>query len=381
MNKKAQMEIYIKEIKRLANKKKGVIPDITSKNYNIKKLSQERKEEATKKDKVIRSKYSRSVKPLSINNNLKTTTRTIANRDLSLLHYGKSLVSLNNKKITRLDLPRGCFNAGLAENPNGGYVCVYRPDEYSFTGCFLNEDYQIEKKHYKFKVTNCADPRLLWVENNTKLLMTYSSTTEGEIKKECIRGMVIMDLNISDNFIETEPFRISPEENERHKNWMPFIYEDSIFLISSVIPHKIYELNLKNKNCELKYENNWFCPWPIKGNLRGNTNAVKLNNGNYLSTFHTSTWIDNKCYYDNGIYIFEGKPPFKVLKCSNKTYLPAEDAVEPYFRKAHIILCPFPVGMVAKEEKIIISYGDNDSCVKILETNLEDLEKIMLEIY
>ena len=81
------------------------------------------------------------------------------------------------------------------------------------------------------------------------------------------------------------------------------------------------------------------------------------------------------------IYIFEGKPPFKVLKCSNKTYLPAEDAIEPHFRKANSILCPFPVGMVVKKNKVIISYGDNDSCVKILETNLEDLNKLMLEVY
>lgn len=393
MNKKNKVENYLNELKRLSNKKRDAaftagIPRAEQ------RLSKER-EESNKRDKIIKSKYSRIIRPKysmvttqgsrtkEPSNNFTKTRINNPNRNLENLYYRAAIKSLDNKTTTKLDLPRGCFNAGLAEYPAGGYVCVYRPDEYSFAGCFLNNDYSVvkTKKHHKFKFTNCADPRLLWIENNTKLLMVYSSTTEGRISKECIKGMIIMDLNNSDSFIDSEQFRISPEGDERHKNWMPFLHDNEIFLISNVSNHKIYHLDIKNKNCKLQYENNWFCPWPIKEDLRGNTNAVKLDNGNYLSTFHTAVWEGKRCHYDNGIYLFEGKPPFKVLKCSNKTYLPAEDAIEPHFRKANSILCPFPVGMVVKKDKVIISYGDNDSCVKILETNLEDLNKLMLEVY
>lgn len=301
-------------------------------------------------------------------------------RDLNKCYYKSCIFSLKNKKITKLDLPRGCFNGGLAKNPFGGYIMVYRPDEHSFKACCLDENYKIiDKPHHQFLFNNCADPRLIWVKN--KLLLVYSSTSGTSIKKECIRASIIMDLDISNDFLNNEQFKISPESEERHKNWMPFVYEDDVHLISNVLPHKIYKLNLESKSCELKYENNWFSPWPIKQSLRGNTNAARLDNGNYLSVFHTSSWENKRCHYDNGVYIFEGKPPFKVLKCSNKTFLPAEDAIEPHFRKADSILCPFPVGLLVEKDKIIISYGDNDSCVKILETTLQELESLMLEVY
>ena len=78
--------------------------------------------------------------------------------------------------------------------------------------------------------------------------------------------------------------------------------------------------------------------------------------------------------------LFRSKPPFKPLFAGSKTYLRAEAAKEPHFRKEELIVCVFPIGMVKKDDKILISYGDNDSCVKILETTLEEIKKTMLEV-
>lgn len=286
-------------------------------------------------------------------------------------------------KITRLDLPEaGSFNAGLVQIPNSkDLICVYRPDERSFVGCILNEDLSIRKNSYfPFNISNCADPRLIWTADN-KLLMAYSSTEEVGFRRECIRGSIIMDLNVSDQFLQNKPFRISPTGmEERQKNWMPFRYQDKIYFVASICPHIIYELD--GEVCKKVHETQWFHPWMFKDFLRGNTNFVQLDDGNYLGTFHTATWYGGrKCYYDNGCYLFSGKPPFKVLKCSNRTYLRAEDATEPHFRKKEILVCTFPVGMVRDGERILISYGDNDSCVKIMETTVQDMLDLMLDVY
>jgi predicted GH43/DUF377 family glycosyl hydrolase len=115
--------------------------------------------------------------------------------------------------------------------------------------------------------------------------------------------------------------------------------------------------------------------------LRGNTNIVQLNDGNFLGTFHTAVWFNQRCFYDNGAYLFEGKPPFKVLKCANRTYLKAEDATEPHFRKGDILVCNFPVGLVKQDDKLLISYGDNDSVVKIMETTVSKMLNLMLDVY
>ena len=286
--------------------------------------------------------------------------------------------------VTKIKLPeRGSFNAGLVKFPNKNeYIMVYRPDEYRFIACVLNEDLNVISKYSSFQITNCADPRVIWTPDN-KLLMVYSSVDES-ISRECIRGCIIMDLNVSEEFIDNnKPFRISPPSNERHKNWMPFVHEEKIYLIASVCPHVIYELKLDLPNCVcIKVaETKWINPWMFKEFLRGNTNPVRLDDGNYLSTFHTATWHEGRCFYDNGAYIFEGKLPFRVLKCANCTYLKAEDATEPHFRKVHLIVCTFPVGMVKEDEKLLISYGDNDSCVKIMKTTVEEMKNLMLDVY
>jgi predicted GH43/DUF377 family glycosyl hydrolase len=292
----------------------------------------------------------------------------------------KSLLTKIAGEVHSLNLPeKGSFNAGLAPYGDDKYVMVYRPDEMSFVGCLLDRKFKLIPSYFhKFPMRNVADPRILWI-NEKKLLMTYSAVDNF---KEFIGGSVIMDLDKSPVFVDSMQFRISPSDIEgRQKNWMPFVHEEKVYLIASVCPHIIYELSFYPKvTCKKVYETPWTCPWPIQMGLRGNTNAILLDDGNYLATFHTSQYNGNVCHYDNGCYIFEGKPPFKVLKCSNRTYLPADAAVQPYFRKAGIIKCVFPVGLVKEGERIIISYGDNDSIVKILDTNLNELTNLMIEV-
>jgi predicted GH43/DUF377 family glycosyl hydrolase len=60
--------------------------------------------------------------------------------------------------------------------------------------------------------------------------------------------------------------------------------------------------------------------------------------------------------------------------------LPAEAACEPPFRKASEIVCNFPVGMIYENNKVIISYGDSDSVVKIVDYKIEDLLSTMIDV-
>ena len=284
--------------------------------------------------------------------------------------------------ITKINLPeQGSFNAGILDLGEK-ILCVYRPNEYEFISCFLDNDYKVINNFYhKFKMHGVTDPRLIKTPDN-KVLMSYSKTFEN-YRTESIAGCIIMDLNKSDTqIIESKEIRITPKEvTSRQKNWMPFTYDNNLYFISGVCPHEIYEVYTgsvikSQKKYVTAYQNNWF----LKHGLRGNTNAVLLPDGNYLATFHTVARNKNLQYYDNGFYVFEGKPPFRVIYMSPKTYLKAEDAVEPHFRKAGLILCTFPVGMILRNNKILISYGDNDSCVKILEASLDDVLKSLEKI-
>ena len=285
-------------------------------------------------------------------------------------------------KITRINLPEaGSFNAGILDLDNK-ILCVYRPNEYEFVACFLNYEYKvINDFYYKFKMHGVTDPRIIKTPDN-KVLISYSMSFENQVE-ESIVGTFIMDLNKSDTKIfEEKAIRISPKEmKDRQKNWMPFVHEKKLYFVANIFPHEIYESSTGNilesqKKYATSFENEWFA----KTSLRGSTNAVLLPDGNYLTTFHTVLRNKDLHYYDNGFYIFEGKPPFKVTHMSEKTYLRAEDATEPHYRKAGLIMCVFPVGMILKKDKVIISYGDNDSCVKILESSLDDVMNMMVKV-
>ncbi len=288
-------------------------------------------------------------------------------------------------KITTIPTPEvGAFNGGLIAFDNS-YIMVYRPNEYAFRACILDKELNLlDDTLYQFDITNCADPRLIWTPDN-KLLMVYSSTEEVGLRQECIRGAIIMDRNHSDKFIRSKSFNISlPAVKGRQKNWTPFRHKNEIYLIGTICPHIIYEIKLMDNHhaeCRKRWETHWHTPWFYNDFFRGNTNAVQLDNGNYLNTFHTAVRLGSMHYYDNGFYEFEGKPPFKVVKCANKTFLPAEAAVSKHFRKRNIITVCFPIGMVREEEDLIISYGDNDSEVKIFKTTVKEAQKTMVPIY
>lgn len=283
-------------------------------------------------------------------------------------------------RTTRLDLPHGCFNAGLVAIPGTtDYVSVYRPDEHTFTACVLNEKFEIRERT-PLGITNCADPRLIWVGD--KLLMVYSSYDTGSFKNECIRGAVIAWMSGGDlNFKKLQSFRISMPGEVRQKNWTPFVVDGKIYLTASIKPHLVYELPEIGRFAQPCSESEWEAPWFNTEFFRGNTNPVRLDDGNYLGTFHTVVKDGPMHYYDNGCYVFEATPPFKVVRCGTKTFLPAEAAVEPHFRKAGKIKVCFPVGMVREGNRVLVSYGDNDSSVKIMETTVADMLGTTVEVY
>lgn len=279
--------------------------------------------------------------------------------------------------ITRLKLERGSFNGSMIEL-NDKYLLVYRPHEYTFKACFLNYNFQIiDHKNYPIGLTVVADPRLIKLPDQ-RILLSYASFEQNDY----IASNIIMDIKESEKLILTDKVRVSPEIlHDRQKNWMPFVHEDKVYFIASVNPHIIYQFDYDSKNSAKKvYHTEWKHPWVIKKTLRGNTNAIQLKDGNYLSIFHTAMSKNGLIYYDNGAYIFEGKPPFRVLRCSKKTILPADAANEPHVRKANEIRCVFPMSLILQGERLLITYGDNDSCVKVLDTKLSDIMETMVSI-
>lgn len=277
-------------------------------------------------------------------------------------------------KQTRIELPEhGSFNPALLDLGDR-FLMVYRPNELELIACFIDESYKpIPGTSMKLPLMNVADPRLVLLPDG-RVLLSYSRYFSS-VSLEHIAANFIMDLNSSRTKIACGPtMRVSPKALPgRQKNWMPFVAGGKVYFVGQVCPHEVYEFNYgKPETPSRKHTARWTSHWFYAPRLRGNTNPVMLEDGRFLGTFHTSTSVNGVLHYDNGFYLYESEPPFQPIVCSQRSYLPAEAATEPHYRKAGQIRCAFPCGMVRRGNKLIISYGDNDSCVKVLETTVEE---------
>lgn len=278
----------------------------------------------------------------------------------------------------------GQFNPAIQRLDDEKLVCVLRPTETSFAAMLLNNDLTIRPKTWvDLEIDRPTDPRLVWLNN--QLLMTYSSHDAVSY----MVAAVLIDRHKDDKIIQKPiPFRLSPRTFQTHqKNWMPFVHNNKLHMIESVNPHIVHEYTLLAPNpnqpivCSNTYKSNypkdeWFFP-DFK---RGNCPPLLMEDGNYLSTFHTVQKIGKMHFYDNGAYVFEGRPPFKILRMANKTYLPAEAATEKHYRKEGVIQVCFPLGMLEHQNNLLISYGDNDSAVKIMKTSIDDMTRTTLPV-
>lgn len=291
----------------------------------------------------------------------------------------------------RLQLPRGCFNPALAEAPNG-YVLVYRRDECSFCCCMVSNDLMVvPDSHFLLQLGEApvADPRLLWMPDGRLLLIYSSLDTSDGVTCEAMRGAVITNER-NKLVVRPRQFLLSPRDSRaRQKNWMPFCCNQQVYLIASTRPLVVFCLNPETLSTEqvstADWTGNWLYPEEF---LRGNTNAVELDDGRFLTTFHTAVRIGTErlLYYDTGAVVFartqdDSGAGFAVTRCSNRTILPAESAVEKHFRKEGLIQTCFPCGMVREGERLLISYGDNDTACKILETTITALLETTTEVY
>jgi hypothetical protein len=179
------------------------------------------------------------------------------------------------------------------------------------------------------------------------------------------------------------------------KNWAPFYENNKLYFIKLINPHIVYEYDLKNEKVVDVFKSEWTPKW-INNEifLKGNTPPIKLPNGDYLSTFHTTENVLinglNNRFYDNGFYTFESKPPFNVKEISNISFLYGEMASRKFYNYLdkpflknimHFCChCTFPLGMIKEDDKIIISYGDSDSLIKYCEIPIESILKTLRPI-
>ena len=100
------------------------------------------------------------------------------------------------------------------------------------------------------------------------------------------------------------------------KNWMPFEYDKCLFLEYSIQPHVILSFDPDSAECTEAY-----CTaleWGAFPNyLHGGAPPLRLNDDYFLGVGNSQHlyWFQDR-YYAAVFYLFEAKPPFRVVKAT-----------------------------------------------------------------
>lgn len=106
-----------------------------------------------------------------------------------------------------------------------------------------------------------------------------------------------------------------PKRRTQEKNWSFFDHGRELYCVYNVRPHQI--LRVDASTAKLVHETNWAGTWS-GGHLRGGASPVLVGK-EYYHWFHGYVVENAKRRYTMGLYTFENKPPFRVLRYTPDT--------------------------------------------------------------
>lgn len=304
------------------------------------------------------------------------------------------LTAIDEVQISTIPIP---FNGSILTASNNTYWLAVRENINNYTDNYrsqlaiaiLNPDFSTAKltvldldKSYPFKTyfpSAAQDPRLFDVGAKTYMIFNDAVT------QDRLRQMYIADLNFNaDQFklnnLSLMHYAAAPDLVQ--KNWVPFEFNNELYLIYSFDPYIILKWDPSKKVLTKEFESitNIHDVWK-HGEIRGGTPAtyVKELDG-YLGFFHSSveyksgepSWKERKSprwrKYYMGAYVIDAKPPFTI-----KAFTPMPITYPGQYAKDQNYYVIFPAGFVEQKDKFIISAGIDDNKTILLSTRKKDL--------
>jgi predicted GH43/DUF377 family glycosyl hydrolase len=272
------------------------------------------------------------------------------------------------------------YNASLIRRGDG-YLLFFRYDTrvehpirpyFTHIGCALlgNRFEQIgEFVTIDTKSNFSEDPRALSLGD--KIVLSYNDFLPDQYVQRSIR-YAILDIET----LQTQQVRnLHIHKQNIEKNWTPFSYGGSLYFEYFITPREVLKVAQLGEDGVEFFPQAWQrLPWPVKwGMPRGGTPACVIDD-RYLAFFHSSFVAEGITWYVMAAYTFSAHPPFQLTAISAHPIL-----FRGIYDSAILNTAPlnqysvFPAGLVVEDDLIHISLGENDSAVKIVTLNREEI--------
>lgn len=234
------------------------------------------------------------------------------------------------------------------------------------------------------------DARLIVIGQH--LYLVYSGNGKNVIDDEGFR-MYVAELEFDGEFFHVLSNECLSEfegknKNKREKNWVPFSYDDELYLAYSLKPHKILKPYLDgSQKCETICMTMPSTVWEW-GELRGGTPALPIDDNHYLAFFHSSKYMASQhshyadmYHYFMGAYLFSKQPPFEIKQISpepitGKGFYHGE-RYDPYWHPVQVV---FPCGFMFDENYIWISFGRQDHEILLAKLDKKSFLKFFINV-
>jgi predicted GH43/DUF377 family glycosyl hydrolase len=311
---------------------------------------------------------------------------------------------LETKKI---EIPRypHAFNASIVKWKDA-FLMSFRiiPEDSkkkSFIGLiWLNENFDPVGEPYIINLNstslvsyNAEDARL--INQGERLFILYQNNTIVNVRnkdnKIINKGMRVYVAELEYDgkrfFTKNATKLLFPFTQElREKNWVPFIYDQKLFLAYTINPHHILCPKLETGECETVFRSSFPAHWHW-GELRGGTPALIVND-QYLAFFHSCMDMRSyhsrgkeKLHYFIGAYTFSTQPPFEITHISSepitgKHFYEGKD-YKPYWKPVQVV---FPCGFIFDDQYIWLTYGRQDHEIWVAKLDKKGLLQSLISV-
>lgn len=248
----------------------------------------------------------------------------------------------------------------------------------------LNKNDPDRRVHYR-----AEEARLIVVADH--LYLVYSDNRELEYRQGAVRvylsevswdgeNFSLLSTNCLSEFEGNHPER-------REKNWVPFLYQDKLYLAYSLFPHRIFFPYPETNYCETVAFTQSDIEWNL-GELRGGTPALPLDDKLNLSFFHSCLDMPSLhsrdvpiLHYFMGAYTFSREPPFTITSISPEPIIGINfyqgAQYVPYWKPVCVV---FPCGFIFEGDYIWLSYGRQDHEIWIAKIDRQQLLNSLVSV-
>lgn len=229
----------------------------------------------------------------------------------------------------------------------------------------LDEDFNITGNPQILDV-----PKNLWqdarlVVLNEALFLVFNGAVDGGVRRTFMAQAHFNGIEFS-----IEPPRAflhfpGGNPNQWERNWIPFVYDNSLLLATQLSPHRILRPVPESSECEEVASSNFSSSWAWGTPKTGTT--AHLDGKHYLALFHSvkvmpSIHSESKPiqHYFMGAYTFEDRPPFRITAISKEPIIGKHFYHGPEYTMCKPCRVVFPCGFIMDEQFIWVVFGRQD---------------------